>query len=124
MGDEGLEKFEQADVAALKANNASLALAVLGMIKRIAPGYGFSMTAKELAYQLQWITPFSVAEMNRERALFDIPRCKILDYPDTDDLCNIGCQSIYPTWIAEQLKVKMDFDPQGKSCTCLATPIN
>lgn len=124
MGDEGLEKFVQADVAALKANNASLALSMLSMIKRIAPSYGFRMTAKELAYQLQWVTPFSVSEMTGERVIFDIPRCKILDYPDTDDLCTIGCQIIYSQWIAEQLKVEMEYDPQGKSCTCLVTPIN
>jgi len=124
MGDKGLKKFEQADVAALKASNASLALSMLNMIKRIAPIYGFRMTAKELTYQLQWITPFSISEITGERVIIDIPRCKILDYPDTDDLCNIGCQSIYSQWIAEQLKVKMEYAIQGNSCTCLATPLN
>ena len=124
LGDEGMDKFVKADVAALKEKNASFALSMLDIIKRIAPSYGFSITAKELTYQLQWITPFSVPEMTSERVIFDIPRCKILKYPDVDDLCIIGCQNIYPQWIAEQLKVNMEFSPQGKSCTCVATPIN
>ncbi|MBW2357060.1 MAG: hypothetical protein JRF23_09950 [Deltaproteobacteria bacterium] len=49
------------------------------------------MTNKEFAYQLQWITPFSVPELNADRAVFDIPQCKVLDFEDTEDICQVGC---------------------------------
>ena len=109
MGEDGIEQFKRAEVEALKRKNASPAL--------------FIMTAKQMTYQLQWITPFSVSELTRHRAVCNIPRCKILDFPDTEDLCVIGCQSIYPMWIAEQFMVRMTFERQGNSCTCTLTPL-
>ena len=51
-------------------------------------------------------------------------RCKIIDFKKTGDIGNIGCQSIYPTWTAEQFKVKMGFERNGGSCTCIRSPIS
>ena len=121
MGEEGIKKFERADVDALKRKNAGLGLFLLGLIRVFSPGYAFSMTAKQMAYQLQWITPFFVSELTRDRAVMEIPSCKILDFPETEDICLIGCQSTYPIWVAEQFKVKMEFDRRGKICTCTLT---
>jgi len=123
MGEEGIKKFDRAEVEALKRKNASPALYLLGLIRAFSPGAAFIMTAKQMAYQLQWLTPFSVSEMNRERTVIDIPHCKILDYPETEDICFVGCQNTYPTWVAEQFKVKMDFERHGNSCQCTLTPL-
>jgi hypothetical protein len=123
MGDEGIELFVRADVEALKRKNANPSLFFLSLIRAISPRTAFKMTAREFSYQLQWITPFSVEEMTPNRAVFDIPRCKIIEHPESDDLCNIGCQGIYPRWVAEQFKVKMEFDPKGISCSCTLTPL-
>ncbi len=81
------------------------------------------MIAKKMSYQFQWITPFTIFEISKNRALIDIPSCKILDYPGTDDICLIGCQGAYPMWVAEQFKTNMVFKRQRNSCTCTLTPL-
>ena len=90
MGEEGIKKFERPNVEALKRKNASPALFLLGLIRAFSPGLAFTMTAGKMAYQLQWLSPFSVSELTKERAVFDIPRCKILDFPETEDMCLVG----------------------------------
>ena len=105
----------------LKRKNAGLTLFILGLVRAISPGSAFTMTAKQMAYQFQWITPSSLIELTRDRAVFDIPRCKVLDFPDSEDICLIGCQSVYPMWVAEQFKVGMKFERQGNSCTSTLT---
>jgi len=123
MGEEGIKKFERAEVEALKRRNAGPALFFLGFIRVFSPGLAFTMMTRKMAYQLQWISPGSISELTRHRAVINIPRCKILDFPETEDLCLVSCQSAYPMWVAEQFKVKMEFDRQGNSCTCTLTPL-
>jgi hypothetical protein len=117
MGEDGLKKFERADVEALIKKNATPTLTLLKIIRLFSPSTAFTMTAKQMGYQLQWLSPFSVTELTRHKAVFDIPRCKILDFADIDDICVIGCQSVYPMWVAEQFKLDMKFNRQGNSCT-------
>jgi hypothetical protein len=123
LGEDGIEQFKRAEVEALKRKSASPALFLLRLVRALSPNTAFKMIANKFTYQLQWITPFSVSEMTQYRVVYDIPRCKILDYPDSEDLCVIGCQSAYPTWVAEQFKVKMEFGRQGNSCKCTLTPL-
>lgn len=123
MGEEGITQFKYAEAKALKRKNAGPALFFLSLIRAISPNTAFKTINKNFSYQLQWLTPFSVSEFTRDRAVFNIPRCKILDFQDTDDICLIGCQSIYPMWVAEQFKVKMEFNRKGNSCTCTVTPL-
>jgi len=123
MGEEGIKEFERAEVEALKRKNAGPALFLLGLIRAFSPGSAFTMTIGKMVYHLQWLTPFSVSEMTRHRAVLNIPRCKVLDFPETEDLCLVGCQSSYPMWVAEQFKIKMEFERQGSSCTCTLTPL-
>jgi hypothetical protein len=123
MGEEGIKKFERAEVEALKRKNASPALLVLKLVRLFSPGTAFTMTSKQMGYQFQWLTPFTVSELTRHRTVFNVPRCKILDYPDTEDICLVGCQSTYPMWVAEQFMVAMKFNRQGNSCTGTLTPL-
>jgi hypothetical protein len=123
MGEDGLKKFERAEIDALIKKNASPALFMLKMIGAFSPGTAFRMTAKQTLYQLQWLTPYSVPTLTREKAVFDIPRCKILDFPDTEDICIVGCQSTYPQWVAEQFKIGMKFDRREHSCTGTLSPL-
>jgi hypothetical protein len=123
MGEEGIKKFERAEVEALKRKNTGPALFLLGFLRLFSPGLAFTMTTRKMAYQLQWITPSSVSELTKQRAVFNIPHCKILDFPETEDLCLVGCQSAYPMWVAKQFKAKMEFKRQGNSCTCTLTPL-
>ena len=77
-----------------------------------------------MGYELQWLTPFSIPELTRDKLVFDIPRCKILDFPDTEDICLVGCQSTYPMWVAEQFKINMKFNRRGNSCTGILTRLS
>ena len=90
LGEEGIRQFVRADVEALKRENASPALVMLTLIRKISPGLAFTMIAKQTTYKLQWLSPYSVPELNKHKAVFDIPKCKLLDFPDSDDLCLIG----------------------------------
>jgi len=123
MGEDGIKKFQHAEVEALKRKNAGPALFLLKLVRAFSPGTAFTMTARQMGYQLQWLNPFSVSELTRERAVLNIPRCKILDFPETEDICFIGCQSTYPIWTAEQFRVKMKFDRQGNRCLCTLAPL-
>jgi hypothetical protein len=123
MGEEGIKKFERAEVEALIKKNASPALLLLNLIRLFSPGKAFVMTAKQMGYQLQWLTPFSIPELTRNKLVLDIPRCKILDFPNTADICLVGCQSTYPMWVAEQFKINMKFKRQGNSCTGILAPL-
>jgi hypothetical protein len=124
MGEDGLKKYERTQVELLKKKNASPAFVFLKLIRLFSPGTAFAMTAKQMGYQLQWISPGSVSEFTKQKVEFNISRCKILDFPGTEDLCFVGCQSIYPKWVAEQLKVDMKFNRQGNDCTCILTPLS
>ncbi len=122
MGEDGIKKFERAEVEALKRKNAGPAIFFLGLVRAFSPAQAFVMTNKEFSYQLQWLTPFSVSEISKKKTVFNIPSCKVLDFQDTEDICKIGCQKVYPTWVAEQFKANMAFDRQDKECTCTITP--
>ena len=123
MGEDGLKKFERAEIEGLIKKNAGPALFMLKIIRAFSPSAAFRMTAKQMGYQLQWLTPYSVPEFTKQKVTLDIPRCKILDFPDTEDICIVGCQSTYPKWAAEQFKVEMKFDRQGKSCKGILAPL-
>ena len=90
MGEEGIKQFVHADVDHLKRKNASPALFLLRLIRAVSPGSAFTMTAKQTVYKLQWLSPYSVPELTRQRAVFSIPKCKILDFPNSEDMCVIG----------------------------------
>ncbi len=121
LGEDGIKQFKLAQVEELKRKNASPALLILGLLRATSPGLAFIMTAKKMAYQIQWLTPLSLVELTRNRAVFNIPRCKVIDFPDSEDLCLIDCQGAYPMWLAEQFKVGLKFERQGNSCTATLT---
>lgn len=124
LGEEGIDRFADYEVEALVRKNASPSVLMLRVIRALAPRTAFDMTAKEFAYRLQWITPYSVSEISPGKAVFDVPRCKVLDYPQSDDLCQIGCQRVYPRWVARQFKVRMELEPEGHRCRCTVTPLS
>jgi len=123
MGEDGLKEFERAEIEGLIKKNASPALYMLKIIGAISPSTAFAMTCKQMGYQFQWLTPFSMSELTRDKAVLDVPRCKILDFHDTDDICLVGCQSTYPMWVAEQFKISMKWNRQGNSCTGILAPL-
>ena len=123
LGEEGLEPFKRASVEALKRRNAGPALFLLRLVRALSPRLAFTMMAKRMSYWLQWMTPYSISELTKDKAVVNIPRCKILDFPNTDEFCLVGCQITYPMFMAEQFKVSMKPERQGNSCTITLTPL-
>ena len=122
LGEKGLEEFLSDEVEVLKERNASFSLTLLAFLRAISRGRAFKTVADQLAYELQWLTPYEVIELDQKRLLIDMPACKVLDYPGADNRCHV-CRTVYPRWVAEQFKVNMVFDRQGRSCTLSATPL-
>jgi len=122
LGNEGIEQYKLEQVKELKRKNASPALIILGLLRAISPGSVFTMTAKKMAYQIQWLLPsMSLVELTPNKAVYNIPQCKIIGFPDMEEECTIGCQGAYPMWLSEQLKVGLKFKRQGNSCTAILT---
>jgi hypothetical protein len=121
LGEEGIEQFKRASVEALKRKTAGPASALLKLVRALSPGLAFTMMAGRMSYWLQWMTPYSISELTQDKAVVNIARCKVLDFPNSDDMCVIGCQIIYPMFMAEQFKVRMKPERQGDSCTITLT---
>jgi hypothetical protein len=68
MGEDGFEEFERADVEGLIKKNAGPALLLLKFIRLFSPGTAFTMTCKQLGYKFQWLTPFPMPELTRDKA--------------------------------------------------------
>ena len=125
LGDEGIKQYKLEQVKELKRKNASPALIILGLLRIISPGSAFTMTAKKMAYQIQWLLPsMSLVELTPNKAVYSIPQCKVISFPDMEEACTIDCQGAYPIWLAEQLKVGLKFERKGNSCTAILTRIN
>jgi len=124
LGEDGLEQYKLAQAKELKAKNTSPALTILGLLRTIAPGSAFIMTARKMAYQIQWLLPsMSLVELTPDKAVYSIPKCKVVSYPDMEKACTIDCQGAYPIWLAEQLKVRLKFERQGNNCTAILSRI-
>jgi hypothetical protein len=121
LGEEGIEQFKRVCIEALKRKNAGPASAFLKLVRALSPGLAFTMMARQMSYWLQWLTPYSISELTRDKAVVNIPRCKVLDFHNSDDMCVIGCQIIYPMFMAEQFKVRMKPERQENSCTITLT---
>ena len=123
LDENGIEEFKRAEIETWKRKDSRLKMLILKGIRVISSGTAFSMIEKQMVNDFQVFSPAIVTELNKERLVFDIPNCKLLDYPECEDVCLIGCQEIFPKLFAEHLKVKMDTDRRGKSCTVTLTPL-
>ena len=123
LGDKGFEEFKLADIEALKRKDSRLKKMILEGIRTISPAFAFSMIERQMAYELQVYSPAEVTELSKERIVFDVQHCKILDYPECIQFCITGCQKIFPEFLAEHLKVKMAIKRHGKSCTITLAPL-
>jgi len=121
LGEDGIEQYKLAQVEELKRKNSGPALLMLGLLRAIAPRTAFTMIAREMAYKLQWLTPFSLVELTKTKALLNIPRCKVIGFPDMEEVCIVDCQAAYPMWVTEQFKIGLKFNRRGDSCNVVLT---
>lgn len=124
LGEEGLKQYERHFVEALKQKTVNANLILLSVLHLFSPAIAFRIIARAFAYQLQWMTSYKVPELNNHGAVLDIMHCKVLQYPDTKDICQIGCQQIYPKWFEDQYKVKLQFRPYEHGCIGTLTCLN
>lgn len=123
LDENGFEEFKRSEIETWKLKDPRLKMLMLKGIRAVSPGAAFSMIEKQMTSDFQVFSPANITELNKERLVFDVPQCKILDYPECEDVCLIGCQEIFPKLFAEHLKVKMNTDRRGKSCTVTLAPL-
>jgi hypothetical protein len=124
MGEEGVRKLEHSEVHALIQQNKGWSLVMLNLVRLLSPGSAFRLLADQMRYNLQWLTPYIVTESSPEKLVVDIDRCKILEYEGTEDICQRGCQQVYPRWVASQFMADMSFERSGQHCTCTLRPLD
>jgi hypothetical protein len=122
LGERGVAKFKHEANEALKRKASSPALFLLKLMRAVSPPTAFRTLAKQMSYQLQVFTPFSVSELSGSKLVIDAHPCKVTDYPESGVFCTVGCQGIYPRMLEEQFRVHMTTDLQGKNCTITLTP--
>lgn len=121
LGQEGVDRFAELETRYMLKENDSVVVKFLSLVRMLSPRTAFNMVADQLIYQMQWITPYTISEQGEGRIVMDIPRCKVLDYPGTQDICAIGCQRVTAAWVAELFKVRLEFEVEGHACTSTAT---
>jgi hypothetical protein len=122
MGEEGMRKLEQTMLHALIQQNKGWSLVMLNLVRLVSPDQAFKMLADQLSYNLQWLTPYVVTESSPHKVVVEIERCKVLEYPETEDVCQV-CQQVYPAWVVNQYMADMHFERSGYRCTCTVRPL-
>ena len=117
LGENGVEKFKDMSVEAMKRKSSGPALFLLKLMRAVSPQTAFRTFAKQMSYQWQVITPLSVSELSGNRLVVHTSHCKVLDYADCEVCCTVSCQNVTARWLEDQFKLKMTTNRQGKSCT-------
>ena len=123
LGESGVEQFERAEIEELKRKYSGMTIYALNTIALVSPGFASMMITKQLLYELQWLTPVTISELTQNKCVVRVPRCKVLDFPGTSDLCHIGCEKTYSIWMAEQFHKSIKTERQGRGCTKIITPL-
>lgn len=123
LGEDGIQRLARAETDRLIQKNKSFAIAFLNLIRKFSKAKAFQIAMKDMTYQLQWLTPYSVIKASDDEVVCYVEDCKILDYEKSDDLCYIGCMKIYPQWIREQMELDMRFQREGTNCTLTVKPM-
>jgi hypothetical protein len=126
LGEKGIQEFkreaERANVEALKRKAGRPALLLLKLMRAVSPSIAFRTLAKQMSYQLQVFTPFTVPELSGNRLVLDAHPCKVADQTNSGAICTVGCQQIYRPALEKSFGVRLAFNPQGKNCTITLTP--
>jgi hypothetical protein len=124
LGKNGIEKFNHAYVKEMERETGGASLYLYKFMRAIAPQTAFRTAAKQLAYQLQFLTPYSVPELTGHRMIMDIPNCKFLEVEGCNAGCEVMCQKIFPLMLEKQFKIKNAYErKEGKRCIATFTPI-
>lgn len=123
LSKEGLEDFKELAVEFIKSTIPLPAVQMLKKMRQILPGTAFKMTARTIAYQTQVFTPLIVTELTDKKLVMEIPHCKVLDHPNGEDFCSLGCQKISTIPLKDLFQIAIVMNRQGTSCTGVCTPL-
>jgi hypothetical protein len=124
LGESGVEQYERAEIEELKRKYSGKTMYALDAIAMVSRDFASMLITKQVLYTLQWLTPIYISELNQNKCVVQVPRCKVLDFPNTEDLCHIGCEHTYSIWMAEQFHKSVKTERQSKGCTKIITPLS
>lgn len=124
LGKSGIEKLNNAYCKELERQMGGAGLYLYKLMRAMAPQTAFRTAGKQMAYQFQFVTSYSVPEFTGQRMIWDIPNCKFLDVEGCDAGCEVMCQKITPLLLEKQFKIRNTYErKEGKSCVATFTPI-
>jgi len=123
QGENGTGKYMQAAILAWKKKYSRDAFA-LKTVGYISHKIEFEILAKKFAYKLQAFSPFKVVELNKNRMILEVAPCKIIMDQNGNDFCVMACQNIIPSWLQNELNIKMNSSRHGANCTVIFEPFN
>jgi len=118
-----LKAFLDADLDTFRQTTPRAAVIMLNVVRALSPGAAFNMMATQVARQSRWMMPGAVTTADKNRAVVTLERCKALDYPHGEDVCELGCRGVAPRFFAEAFKVKSELNRQDHGCTMTVTPL-
>jgi hypothetical protein len=124
LGEDGTGKLIHNAVGEWEKTTSGLTLNMFKFVRAISPQTAFRTLSKQMVYQWQAFTPFSLSELTGRRLILSVPHCKFRDVEGCDGPCLVGCQKIYPMWLEGQFRLAMTLEPKAdKSCTVTITPL-
>jgi len=124
MGEPGVEELKARQIQALQEGDGATKVPFFfGLYKALAPGAAFKKSASRLIEQMQWFTPFTVQELNDKRAVLEVARCRILEHERANDICDIACRQVYPSWAANEFGIALRFNRQNGGCIATLEPM-
>jgi hypothetical protein len=81
-----------------------------------------SMLAKNLLYEMQWLTPLKLANQGKEEVTCTIHACKIVQTPGTERVCQMDCQSVGTAFALKVYHLKRVTFPASHGCKIILTP--
>jgi len=81
-----------------------------------------SMLAKNLLYEMQWLTPLELSNQGKEEVTCTIHDCKIVQAPGTERVCHMDCQSVGTAFALKVYHLKRVTFPASNGCKIILTP--
>src|SRR4030065_2194276 len=81
LGRQGIDAYVGSQIQTMRRTLSELDLAGAGLLDMIAPQLGFRMKAKQLLYEMQWMTPLALTVISRRGLQAKVSPCKMLETP-------------------------------------------
>jgi hypothetical protein len=79
--------------------------------------------AKEMLYEMQWLTPIELTSLSNEEITCVVQDCKILHTPGAIRVCRVDCRNVGTAYARRLYSLKRVTMPSDHGCTITLTPI-